>query len=280
MKTRLLIPAEAAAVVALAALVLGGCRPKPAEIRVTPAKVTLYGPGHAQLLKYEVFDAKGNAMPGLAATWTSDKPKIATVDPNGLVKSLAAGRTTMTATFESFSASASVDVLDVASLVVSPNRMTLVGPPGTKMALTAEVRDTKGNLSPLKVKWTSGDPKFASVDAEGVVTAGTEGRTTVIASLGNDVSSACDVRVLHREIGAFELTPVTLILKAGETQRMTATIKDLTGLVIEDAALAWTSSDPKTATVANGAVTGIARGSARISVATSTKTLTADVLVN
>ena len=61
---------------------------------------------------------------------------------------------------------------------------------------------------------------------------------------------------------------------------MTATIKDLTGLVIEDAALAWTTSDPKTATVTNGAVTGVARGAARISVATSMKTLGADVLVN
>jgi uncharacterized protein YjdB len=210
----------------------------------------------------------------------SDKPKVASVDANGLVRSLAPGRTIVTANFQNFSSSASVEVIDVASLTVSPNRMALVGAPGTKMALVAEVRDARGNLSPLKLKWISGDPKVATVDADGVVTAGAEGRTTIIASLGNDVSSACDVKVLHREIDAFELTPVTLILKVGETQKMTATIKDLTGLVIEDAALAWTTSDPKTATVTNGAVTGVARGTARISVATSTKTLGADVLVN
>ena len=63
---------------------------------------------------------------------------------------------------------------------------------------------------------------MATVDAEGVVTAGAEGQTTIIASLGNDVSSACDVKVLHREIGSFELVPITMILKVGETQRMTA----------------------------------------------------------
>jgi uncharacterized protein YjdB len=102
----------------------------------------------------------------------------------------------------------------------------------------------------------------------------------IIASLGNDVSSACDVKVLHRTIATFEVTPVTLILKVGETQRITATIRDTTGLLIEDAALAWTSSDPRTASVSIGAVTGLARGTARISVATSTQTLTADVLVN
>jgi len=273
-------PVRGAIALALASLALGACRPTPVEIRVTPAKVTLYGPGRTQSLKYDVFDKKGNPMPGLTATWMSDKPKVASVDANGLVLSLAAGRTIVTASFQNFTASASVDVIDVASLTVSPNRMTLVGAPGTRMALVAEVRDAKGNLSPLKLKWISGDPKVATVDADGVVSAGAEGRTTVIASLGSDVSSACDVKVLHREIGAFELTPVTLILKVGETQKMTATIKDVTGLLIEDAALAWKTSDPKTATVTNGAVTGVARGAARISVATSMKTLGADVLVN
>lgn len=280
MKTHRPAPVRGAIALVLASLAVAACRPKPADIRVTPAKVTLYGPGRTQSLKYEVFDKKGNPMPGLEATWTSDKPKVASVDRNGLVRSLAAGRTIVTASFKSFSSSASVEVIDVASLTVSPNRMTLVGGPGTRMTLVAEVRDAKGNLSPLKLKWISGDTKVATVDADGVVTAGAEGRTTVIASLGNDVSSACDVKVVHREIGAFELTPVTLILKVGETQKMTATIKDVAGFVIEDAALAWTTSDPKTATVTNGAVTGVARGAARISVATSLKTLGADVLVN
>jgi uncharacterized protein YjdB len=259
---------------------LAACSPKPSEIRVTPAKTTLFGPGHTQSLKYEVFDKKGNPMPGLTAVWASDKPKIASVDANGLVRSVGPGRATVTATFQTFTSSVSVDVIDVASLTVMPARMTLIGATGTKMTLAAEVRDAKGNLTPLKLKWTSGDPRVATVDAEGVVTAGAEGQTTIIASLGNDVSSACDVKVLHREIGSFELVPVTMILKVGETQRMTATIKDLAGVVIEDAALAWTSSDPKTASVANGAVTGVARGTARISVATSAKTLGADVLVN
>ena len=107
-----------------------------------------------------------------------------------------------------------------------------------------------------------------------------EGRTTVIASFGNDLSSACDVRVLHRDIATFEISPLTLILKIGETQRINTTVKDASGASIEDAALAWTSSDAKTAAVAGGAVTGVGRGTAVISVATSTRTLTATAIVN
>lgn len=263
-------------VVALAA----GCKPKPAEVRLTPAKLTFYGPGHTQVLKFDVLDRKGRSIPGATVNWNSDKPKIAAVDANGLVRSLAPGRATVTATLQSASGSAAIEVVDAVSLVVSPNRMTLVGPAGTKMALSAEVKDAKGNVVNQPPKWMSGDPKVASVDASGVVTSISEGRATVIASLGNDLSSASDVRVLFREIGAFEITPLTLILKAGETQRITAVVRDTSGQPIEDAALAWTSSDPKTVAVANGAVTGLARGTAVISVATSSRTLTATVIVN
>jgi len=264
----------------VASLALWACGPRPSEIRVTPAKATLYGPGHTQSLKYDVCDKKGNPLPGMVVMWTSGKPNVATIDANGLVRSLTPGRAIVTATFLNLTSSVPVEVLDVASLAVSPSRMTLVGPAGTKMALLAEIKDGKGNLSPLRPKWLSGDPKVATVDANGVVTSANEGRTTIIASLGGDVNAACDIKVLNREIAAFELTPVTMILKVGETQKITATIRDLTGVLIEDAALAWTTSDPKTATVSNGAVTGVARGTVKISVATASRTLSADVLVN
>ena len=268
------------AAAALGAALVLGCGSKPAEIRVAPAKLTFYGAGHTQTIKFDVLDKKGRALPGIQVAWTSDKPKIASVDPNGLVRSLAPGRAILTATAQTVTGTASVEVVDVDSLAVSPNRMTLVGPPGTTMGLLAEAKDSKGNLVNQKPKWMSGDTKVATVDANGVVTSGAEGRTTIIASLGNDQSAASDVRVLHREIATFEISPLTLILKVGETQRITATVKDASGTAVEDAALAWTSSDPKTVAVSNGAVTGLARGTAVITVATSARTLTATAIVN
>jgi uncharacterized protein YjdB len=280
MKRLHLAHAGKAVALALVSLALAACRPKPSEIRITPAKVTLYGPAHSESLKYEVYDKKGNPVPGMTASWTSDKPNVAKVDANGLVRSVTPGRAVMTASFQNLTSSAAVEVIDVASLTVTPNRMTLVGAAGSKMVLSAEIKDAKGSPLSLKPKWVSGDPNVAVVNADGVVTSAAEGRTTIIASFGSDLSSVCDVKVLHREIAAFEVSPVTLILKVGETQRMTATIRDATGVLIEDAALVWTTSDPKTATVSNGAVTGVTRGTARISVATSSKTLNADVVVN
>jgi uncharacterized protein YjdB len=268
------------AVVALGAALALGCKAKPAEVRVTPAKLTFYGPGRTQTVKFEVVDKKGRPLPGVPVVWTSDKPKTASVDANGLVRSLAPGRAILTAAAQTAIGTASVEVVDVASITVSPSRMTLVGPPGTKMALMLEIKDAKGNVVTLKPKWMAGDTKVANVDANGVVTSSGEGRTTIIASLGNDQSSASDVRVLHREISTFEITPLTLILRVGETQRINATVRDASGTAIEDAALAWTSSEPKVASVSNGAVTGLARGTAVITVATSSRTLTATAIVN
>jgi uncharacterized protein YjdB len=279
MNARHVVTRRGAAAALGAALALG-CGSKPAEIRVTPAKHTFYGPGRTQTLKFEVVDKKGRPLPAVPVAWSSSKPTIASVDANGLVRSLDPGRAILTATAEAATGSASVEVVDVAGLTMSPNRMTLVGPPGTKMGLLAEIKDAKGNVVNLKPKWMSGDAKVATVDANGVVTSAGEGRTTIIASLGNDQSSASDVRVLHREISTFEISPLTLILKIGETQRINATVRDASGIAIEDAALAWTSSEPRTAAVSNGAVTGLARGTAVISVATSSRTLTATAIVN
>ena len=279
MKTRRVAASRGLTAVLGVAFALG-CRSKPAEIRVTPAKLTFYGPGHTQSFKFDVLDKKGRELPPIAGAWTSDKPKIAAVDKNGLVRSLGPGRAILTVTAQGVSGSAAVDVVDVASINVTPNRMTLVGPAGAKMGLVAEIKDSKGNAVPLKPKWMSSDPKVATVDTEGVVTSEGEGRTTIIASLGNDQSSASDVRVLHREIATFEISPLTLILKIGETQRINAVVRDASGLAVEDAALSWTSSDPKTAAVSNGLVTGVARGTAVISVATSARTLTATAIVD
>jgi uncharacterized protein YjdB len=278
MNARLVAALRGAA--ALGAALALGCGSKPAEVRVTPAKLTFYGPGHSQTFKFDVVDKKGRVLPSITVAWTSDKPKVATVDANGLVRSIGPGRAILTAAAQGASGSAAVDVVDVASLNVTPNRMTLVGPAGTKMGLVAEIRDSKGNVAALKPRWMSGDPKVATVDGDGLVTSAGEGRTTIIASLGNDESSASDVRVLHKEIATFEISPLTLILKVGETQRINATVRDAAGIAVEDAALSWTSSDPKTAAVSNGAVTGVARGTAVISVATSTRTLTATAIVN
>ncbi len=97
--------------------------------------------------------------------------------------------------------------------------MTLVGPPGTKMGLVAEVKDAKGNTVNLKPKWMSGDAKVATVDGDGVVTSVGEGRDDD----HRDPRERPELRVRRPRPapGDRELRdqPLTLILKVGEVQR-------------------------------------------------------------
>ncbi len=273
---------SAAGRAALAALVLGvaACGQKAAKLQLTPAKVTLYGKKKSAGLTATVFDKKGMPIPGLGIQWEAVKPNIATVE-NGVVKSVNPGKTLVTAKLEKtiLSANCNVEVIDVASITLTPSRMTFAGAKGSTLKLSAEVRDSTGKLMNLHPEWNSSNPKVASVDKSGVVTSNAEGKATITASLG-DFGAGTELRILFREIETFQATPETMLLRIRETQRINLMAKDKNGVTIEDPAAQWISSDPNTATCSNGAVTGVAKGAATIKVICGNHTGEVSVIVN
>jgi len=273
-------PCRAFAALLLTGLLLSACGQKPAEVRVSPTKIQLFGTDRRASVKADVVDKKGNPLPDQSVTWESSNPKVATVEPSGILKSVGPGRAQIFARKGDLSGLATVDVADVASLTMIPPRVTLVGPVGTTIALFADLRDLKGQPSPLKPKWSTSDPKIVQVTEAGLVASAGEGKATITASLGTDFSSGCEVRVLFREIASFEIAPLTLILKTGDTQRINPVVRDTGGAAIEDPALVWTTSDPKVASVLNGVVKAEGPGTATVTVAAGARSLRATVLVN
>ncbi len=163
---------------------------------------------------------------------------------------------------------------------VIPPRATLVGPAGTTLNLTIDSRDSKGQPVAIPAKWATSDPKVVAVTDTGLVTSVAEGKAAVTASLGSELSAGCELRVLFREIASFDIAPLTLILKTGDTQRINPVVKDSTGALVEEPALVWTTSDPKVASVANGVVRAEGPGTATITVAAGARRHAATVLVN
>jgi len=269
-----------AAALLASGLLLSACGQKPAEVRVTPARILLYGKDRRATVKADVYDKKGTAVPNQSVKWESANPKVATVEPSGLVKTVGPGRVQITARLGELSGSATVEVVDIATLAVTPSRATLVGPMGTTMALAADFRDSNNQPVAVKAKWETSNPKVVRVTETGLVASVAEGKAAVTASLGTDLSAGCEIRVLFREISAFDIAPLTLLLKAGETQRINPTVRDSSGAIVEDPALAWSTSDPKVASVLNGVVKAESQGTATISVAAGSRTLHATVLVN
>ncbi len=113
-RTRLL--AAAAVVLGLACSESGsGPSAVPTTVAVSPGTVSLTALGATQ---QSVRDQNGNAMTGVAVTWSTSGQAVATVSPSGLVEAVANGTAQVTATAGSASGSAAVTVSQEAAAIV------------------------------------------------------------------------------------------------------------------------------------------------------------------
>jgi Bacterial Ig-like domain (group 2) len=265
-------------VLLVALLAPAACAPKPTSISVSAHKLTIYGLNRGAVARAEVLDGKGVSIPAAIVQWDSSKPKVATVNGNGIVKAVAAGRSIVTVRHAELSATIAVEVVDVSAIAISPIRTTLTGGKGAKTTFTAEVKGSTGKVVDAKPVWTSTNPAVATIDASGVATAVSEGRTGIAASLG-EVSAPADLTVLFQELTSFEVTPPTIIIKVGDTQRLNVVAKNAAEKIIDEVAVVWTSDEPKSALAVNGVVRALSTGNARILATCGPKAAEVSVIV-
>ncbi len=130
------------------------------------------------------------------AVWTSSDETIATVE-NGVVTGKAAGTVTITVTVGDYSAQCIVTVkAPIAVTEVKLNQTSAKLEPGKLLHLSATVAPE--DATDRTVTWTSSNGDVATVDANGVVTAKTEGTAVISAKTGN-VSAECTVVVEKKE---------------------------------------------------------------------------------
>ena len=168
--------------------------PTPVTVAIEPDTVGLNALGQTVRLAAEVRDRAGRAMEGVAVSWSSGDTLIATVDSSGLVTAAGNGTTTVAAEADSASGQAAVTVMQSAgSVVLSPATDTIA--PGDTLRLAASAFDGNGHvIDATEFDWSSSDVSVARVDASGLVTAVSEGRTTVTAVAG-DVQGTAEIRV-------------------------------------------------------------------------------------
>ena len=126
----------------------------------------------------------------LAATWTwsSRAADVAIVDNNGLVKAIAAGQTWIDGIANQMFADSVLvtvvaDVNAIASITVEGDTTNL--DVGETRQLTAVLRNINGDILSGTVDWSSLNPDVAAVDNSGLVTAKTDGVTSIVASAGS-----------------------------------------------------------------------------------------------
>ena len=151
---------------------------------------------------------------------------------------------------------------------VSINGRDVTMQAGETKTLSATV--SPSNATNKKVTWSTSNPMVASVDNSGTITARKAGTVTIKATAGGKSAS---VTVTIEEAPPAPYASVKIdggdfSVKAGETRQLTAKLLAADGTeVTSDDALTWHSSNTAVASVdANGLVTGVAKGTANITV--------------
>jgi len=154
------------------------------------------------------------------------------------------------------------------SLQVSPPSMQVAI--GESASFTAAAFDKRGNpVSNATPTWRSDNPSVVQISSDGVVTARSNGTTTVIATWGT-VSASAPVETYVTVPSALTLDVgglVTATLAVGSSLSIHAHAVDSRGNVTSNPALGWSSSKMAVATVSGtGVVKALAPGSTRITV--------------
>ena len=251
------------------------------SITLSPASFSM--PVHTS----QQFTATGNYNDGSSSdltdvvSWSSTSATTATVSLTGLVTSLAAGTTTISASFAGVSQSTTVTVTApaVASIAVTPVGLTLGI--GINQQFVATATYTDGTSVDLSggVTWSSSSAAVANVDGSGLVTTLAAGTTTIKATLGS-LSDSSDLTVVPARLVSIALNPTTQSIALGTTQQFTAvgTFDDGSTQLLPS--VTWSSSSTSIATIDDtGLATGVGTGTVSITAASNSVNATASLTV-
>ena len=221
-------------------------------IKLNASKVTL-GKG-------ESFTLKATTSVKTTVKWKSDNTKAATVSSAGVVKAVAPGSATITATTAGGRTAKLAVTVKTAptSVKLSRSSVTL----GVKESYTPSVSFNPSDAASYKRSWSSSNNAIATVDAKGKITAHKAGKATITVTTFNGKKASITVNVKAAPTSV-KLSSTKLTLNKGKTATLKATLAPSGAASY---AKSWTSDKPKIAKVdANGKVTAVAKGTATIS---------------
>ena len=201
-------------------------------------------------------------------TWTSSKPRVATVSAAGLVTPVSEGRAKITVR------TANKKKATITVTVVDPYKPTGVAlnQSGVVTLLMGQTLPLTAILSPDTAKttltWTSSKPRVATVSAAGLVTPVAEGTAKITVRTANRKKATVKVKV----VDPYKATGISFAQGDIATVRVGAKLQ--LGTVLAPATarttLTWTSKKPGIAAVdAAGLVTGVSVGTSKVTVRTA-----------
>ena len=243
-----------------------------ASVRVSPTSLSMVA-NKQGIVTAEALDGSGSVLSGRVVSWSSANPAVATVTNSGVVTSLAAGSTTLTASIEGKTAGlpitvSSAPLAPVAAVSVSLANSSLN--PSQQTQATATLTDASGNvLSGRSVTWSSMDTAVAKVSASGLVTTFAGGTVAIIASSEGKSGSAS--LTVSTPIGApvyrINAEVPTQNLVVGQQVQTMVKLYDAAGNILTGRTITYTSDNSTVITVsATGVVKGVGSGNTKMRV--------------
>ncbi|MDR1568908.1 MAG: Ig-like domain-containing protein [Oscillospiraceae bacterium] len=243
-----------------------------------PTKITLNYDGSKTINAGETLDLVATLEPAAAQEayeagdfileWKLDESSVATV-VNGEVTSLEAGTATITVrTPNGLTASLIIYVVSSSQ----PSAVTLE-PTTLELDLgDSNTGELKPSLTPADLDgeyedfiWTTSDDTVATVDANGTVTAVSEGKATITVRTKNGKTATATVTVSKSGAESITIDSTDLTVEVGDTIKLATNVSGT-----DDEELTWSTSATEIARVDDdGTVTGVSVGKAEITVFTS-----------
>ncbi|HTO87330.1 MAG TPA: Ig-like domain-containing protein [Thermoanaerobaculia bacterium] len=155
-------------------------------VEITPLTARLVGPPGSPLPLQAVVKDSHDRVVAIPVTWSSSNEKIATVSPDGVVTSAAAGKAEIVAKVGDLQTGAevTVDTRPISKLVLLP--ATALARVGDSQHYQVMVYGADGTeIEGASARFTSADPSVASIDAAGIASGHKTGVTKIRAQVGN-----------------------------------------------------------------------------------------------
>lgn len=222
------------------------------------------------------------------AAWTSSNPSVATVS-GGKITGVAEGTATITATYNGYSATATVTVEEdiTYDYQLSPTSTNVVNGRTTKMTVIRRTftngSQTNGEDYSSNFTWTSSNTSVATVGSYGVITGVGTGTATITAKYGGTTLTGT-VTVTPNYTYELVLNKTSIDMGKGRNETLVATYKTYADGVLESSndvtsSATWSSSSSSVAGVSGGTITGNGIGSATITATYKGKSATCSVKV-
>ncbi len=195
--------------------------------------------------------------------WTSSNTAVATVS-NGVVTGVSAGTATITVTTADGgkTATCTVTVENKAVTGVTLDKTAIKVAVGSTEALVATV--APADASNKEVTWKSSNTEIATVSSTGVVTGVSAGTATItVTTVDGGKTATCVVTVETVPVTKVTLSAHEMTVDKGKTQKLNVTVAPADAT---DKSVIWSTDNADVATIADGVVTGVSAGTAKITV--------------